>query len=260
MQKLDQDQPQDGGPLESILSSNPLCRGLTCSIAAWSEGGTAADGFVIEAPTLVRTTAELDAWIEKAKTILSDSDGVQVVPIMDFGLRYLSTPFPPDQICYLKRKGWYVSEVDEDSIVWDRNVHRAKALTGLEVSQLQSQYHSCRGAYLVNTSRASFPFNAVIKVTDGEYAGKYIESIEDEIRFCSYAYLARRFRTEEDAKSPATGSFSRTRIYPMRRSNCSSDCPNPYRICFHQHLCENRRVDGIYAAHSFLLCPLTPIP
>ena len=34
-------------PLESILSSNPLCRGLTCSIVAWSEGGTAADGFVI---------------------------------------------------------------------------------------------------------------------------------------------------------------------------------------------------------------------
>lgn len=186
--------------LESILASNPLCRGLTCSIVAWSEGGAATDGFVIETPTLVRTTAELDAWIEKAQPILSGSDGVQVVPIMDLGLRYLATPFPPDQICYLKRKGWYISEVDEDSIVWDRNVHKAKALTGLEVSQLQTQYHSCRGAYLVNTSRAAFPFNAVIKVTEGEYAGKYIESIEEEIRFCSYAYLARRFRTEEDAK------------------------------------------------------------
>ena len=95
MQKLDQDQPQDGGPPGVDSVQQPPLPRLTCSIVAWSEGGTAADGFVIEAPTLVRTTAELDAWIEKTKTILSDSDGVQVVPIMDFGLRYLSTPFPP---------------------------------------------------------------------------------------------------------------------------------------------------------------------
>lgn len=186
--------------IESVLDSNPMCRGLTCSIAAWSEGSAAAEGFVVNPPTLVRTTSELDAWIEKARPVLEDSDGARVVPIIDFGLRYLTTPCPPDQICFLKRKGWYVSEVEEESIVWDKDVHKAKVLTGIEVAQLRTQYHSCRSAYIVNTSRAAFPFNAVIKVTEGDHKGQYIESIMDSLQFCSHAFLARRFRTSEDAK------------------------------------------------------------
>lgn len=188
--------------IEAILDSNPMCRGLTCSIIAWRQDDTSAKNLGIEEPVVVRTTAEFDSWINKVKPILSaPNDGVYILPAIDFGVKYLESPCAPDMLYFLKRKGWYISEVTEDGITWHRDVHRAKVLTGIELHRLRREYSSCRSAYAVDASRARYPFNAIVHIVDGAHAGEYIEKIDNDgqAKFSPYTYFAMRYRTEDQA-------------------------------------------------------------
>jgi len=145
------------------------------------------DGFstsrILEAQ--VKTTFEFDAWLDQAKEEieLNKKAGNSIYPVVSFNSGYRITHTNKSERrgtdkVFIKKKGYYLVEACPTSSSWTKDPQQAKILTYDEALKLTAECQFIlRDVKYVSAKTLVNPGNLVIHLTEGRYAGNYINKL-----------------------------------------------------------------------------------
>lgn len=187
--------------VEEFLKENPNMSDIHCYVSVWQNLMNHR-----ELEFYVSSSYELDRWIREYRVLrqLLINDRCSIYPVIDLGPETVKFPNKTSTTqgdVLLKRKNQYVCDADESSVSWTSDAHKAKVFSWEEAGKLTRVNHFLRNVRAINADIKIQPFNAVIRFSDGIYAGRYIfERCKNRLRVCCSVENALRYPNEREAQ------------------------------------------------------------
>ena len=182
--------------VEDIMMANPDIRFIHCYASVWSDLRQE-----IRIDTYIHNSAEFVEWVASYRKIQKDV-GTGIYAVVDFGTEKIRVPTvlrSGDEKFLLKRRGLYLIKVEDTGLTFSSDIHSALELS-YEQSQAIIKNHRIKPA-LVKAENKHLPYNAVIKVTQGTYAGSYIKRVtRKDVRYTYNVNQAKRYPTTSAAE------------------------------------------------------------
>lgn len=197
-------------PIEEILAVNCL-RSVFCYLSVWGTGFSQS----MELKEVISTTPAFDAWIQKAQQRISQgrANKQSIYPIVDFGSQPLKHPpnrsaaANNDEKVLIKIGTSYLSAMPcGNTVLWTNNIKSAHVFRRDEAMLLITTCSalSVRGARMVSAALKERPYNYVLQVSSGSYAGYYVyKRVKRHLQAVKELAHAKRYPNESEAKKAA---------------------------------------------------------
>lgn len=170
---------KNAASIEAIRELNNL-RGIPCHLSVWSRDSMNCRKELCET---IKDTASFDDWIVRARERIDfyKSEGEHCAyPEISFIFENLQHPVMNPKIqlrnVILKYRDKYLCAYTEDSTSWSSDACKALEFTYDDAVHFRELHTSItvRNARMISASIKDFPYDAVIRIDDGAYDGRYI--------------------------------------------------------------------------------------
>lgn len=190
--------------LEEIFAVNPGMMSIRVCVDMW----TPEYEKKIALNELVRSTAEFDDWIRRARIAAQGhcvSKGNSAYFVVSFDRENLVHPNTaarkPAERVLLKRGSTYCVDVVENRSTWSEDIRNAAVLDYDAALELQRTNYTVSKARLVNAKCLEKPYDAVIRFASGSRSGYYIRKCNSRsISLATEAKYAYHYPTRKDAE------------------------------------------------------------
>lgn len=192
--------------IEKILLENrDKISSVRCYLSIWEGNRHRQDLY-----RYVKSTEEFDSWLESAKEEITviRAKGNLAFPIVDFGTENLRHPSmaertPDSKVLFRHGKSYLVEPPSADRSSWNVDVRKAHTFLYEEAIKIKKEhrYGWIAEARLVSATVKDNPFNAVLRVKNGIYGGRYVlRRTRGKLHFTTNQKGAKHYATAAEAE------------------------------------------------------------